>query len=92
MSTREHAHELIERLPESQVSALVGLLETMLDTAEVSIGDAPIDDEPVAAEEERAVAASKAWFENNPTGIPLEDVAAELGFSTEQIRGRKDAA
>lgn len=29
--TKEHAHELIERLVPSQVSAVVGLLEAMLD-------------------------------------------------------------
>lgn len=31
MSEREHAHELIDRLPEPQLSALVGLLETIVD-------------------------------------------------------------
>ena len=31
MSDREHAHQLIDRLPEPQVSALVGLLETIVD-------------------------------------------------------------
>ena len=91
MSFREHAHELIERLPESQVSALVGLLETMIDPANVSIRNAPIDDEPVTEEEERAVAASRAWFEKNPDGIPFEDVVADLGFTMDQVRG-KDAA
>ena len=28
---REQAHQLIDRLPETQVSALVGLLETIVD-------------------------------------------------------------
>jgi hypothetical protein len=30
---REHAHQLIDRLPEAQLSALVGLLETIVDPA-----------------------------------------------------------
>ncbi len=29
--TRHHAHELIDRLPEAQLTALVGLLETIVD-------------------------------------------------------------
>jgi predicted transcriptional regulator len=52
------------------------------------IRSAPIDDEPVTEEEERAVAASKEWFQNN-RGIPIEEVATELGLTMVQIRGHK---
>ena len=31
ISTKEHAHELIDRMAPGQVSAVVGLLEIMLD-------------------------------------------------------------
>jgi hypothetical protein len=68
---------------------VVRLLEVMTDPATVSIANAPIDDEPVSEEEERAVAASKEWFKHN-AGIPFEDVAAELGFTMEQVRGDKE--
>jgi hypothetical protein len=85
---KQHAHQLLDQLDPGQFEAVVRLLEVMTDPAMVAIGDAPIDDEPVTEDEERAVAASKDWFRNN-SGIPLEDLAAELGFSMEQVRGDK---
>jgi hypothetical protein len=88
---KQHAHQLLDQLDPGQFDAVVRLLEVMTDPETVSIGDAPIDDEPVTEEEERAVAASKEWFRNNP-GIPFEEVVAELGFTMEQVRGRKEPA
>ena len=81
--TRQHAHELIDRMPETQLLALVGLLETIVDPA--------FEDEEISEEETRAVARSKEWFKHNQ-GIPFEDVVAELGFTMEQIRGHKEPA
>ena len=86
---KQHAHRLLDQLALEQFEAVTRLLEVMVDPADVSIGDAPVDDEPVTEEEERAVAASKEWFKTNP-GIPFEDVVAELGFTMEQVRGDKD--
>ena len=54
----------------------------------VSIRDAPVDDEPSTEAEERAVAASKEWFKTNP-GIPFEEVVAVLGLTMDHIRGQK---
>ena len=86
---KQHAHRLLDELGPGQFEAVVRLLEVMTDPATVSIANAPIDDEPVSEEEERAVAASKEWFKHN-AGIPFEDVAAELGFTMEQVRGDKE--
>jgi hypothetical protein len=80
-NTRQHAHELIDCLPEAQLSALVGLLETIVDPA--------FEDEEIGEEEAEAVARSKEWFKHNP-GIPFEEVVADLGFTMEQIRNYKD--
>jgi hypothetical protein len=88
---KRHAYRLLDRLDPGQFEAVVRLLEVITDPAAASIRNAPIDDEPVTEEEERAVAASKEWFKNNP-GIPLEEVAAELGFTMEQIRGDREPA
>jgi len=52
---KEQAHEMIERLAPSQVSAVVGLLQAMLDPVARAIANAPIDDEPVTPEEEQAM-------------------------------------
>lgn len=49
---------------------------------------APFEDEETSEEEEQAVARSREWFKHNP-GTPFEDVAAELGFSMDQIRDYK---
>ena len=86
---KQHAHQLLDQLDPGQFEAVVRLLEVMTDPASVSIADAPIDDEPVSEEEERAVAASKEWFKHN-AGIPFEDVVAELGFTMEQVCGDKE--
>jgi hypothetical protein len=81
---RQHAHELIDRMPETQLSALVGLLETIVDP--------PLEDEEISEEEEAAVARSKEWFKQND-GIPFEQVVADLGFTMDQVRSAsKDPA
>ena len=59
--TRQHAHELIDRVPEAQLSTVVGLLETIVDPA--------LEDEDISEEEAQAVARSKEWFKRNP-GTP----------------------
>jgi len=80
---RRHAHELIDRMPETQLSAVVGLLETIVDPVAAALRNAPVDDEPVTEEEELAVAKSREWLKHNP-GIPIERVVAELGFTMEE--------
>jgi len=49
------------------------------------------EDEPLTEEDRRAVAASREYFRQNPEGgVPLEQVAAECGFTIDQIRDHKD--
>jgi hypothetical protein len=85
--TKEQAHELIERMAPSQVSAVVGLLESMLDPVSRAIANAPVDDEPETEAERQAVAASKAWMAQHPgEGIPYEEIRAELGLSGEDVK------
>ena len=82
--TREQAHELIDRIAPSQVSAVVGLLETMVDPVSRAIANAPFDDEPETENERRAVAASKAWMhEHADQGIPYEEILREVSLSAE---------
>jgi hypothetical protein len=73
---RQHAHELIDRVPDAQLSTVVGLLENMVDPA--------LEDEEISDDEAQTVARSKEWFKHNP-GTPIEEVAAELGFTMEQV-------
>src|SRR5258708_35687889 len=85
---RLQAHAYLDHLPEAQVSAIRGLLEAMLDPVSRALANAPIDDEPVTQEEERAVAKSKEWFKHNE-GVPFEQVVTDLGFTMEQIRNHR---
>lgn len=84
---KQEAHELIERMSVAQVSAVVGLLATMLDPVDRAIANAPLEDEPIGEEEARAVATSKAWVADHPgEGIAHEDVLAEFGLDPEDLR------
>jgi hypothetical protein len=86
---KKQAHELIERLPPTQLSAVVGLLEAMLDPVSRAIADAPIDEEPITPEEEKALDQAREWLKHNQ-GIPHEQVLAELGITQEEIERFKD--
>ena len=78
---REQAHQLIDRLPETQLSALVGLLETMIDPVAGALRIAPIDDEPESEEEKQAVAEAREWLaRRGGKGIPHEEAMRRLGI------------
>jgi hypothetical protein len=83
-ANKEHAHEMIERLPPGQLPAAIGMLESPLDPVSRAIATAPLDDEPVTKEEEKALAESREWLKHKK-GIPHEQVLAELGVTQEEI-------
>lgn len=78
---RQHAHQLIDRLPDTQVSALVGLLETIIDPVGAALREAPLDDEPETEEEKQAVAEARLWLQRKGgRGIPHEEGMRRLGL------------
>jgi hypothetical protein len=81
---KQHAHELIDRMAPGQVSAVVGLLEMILDPVTRAVARAPYDDEPVTPEDEKALAEAREWSKHNKS-IPHEQVLAELGITQEEI-------
>jgi hypothetical protein len=81
---RQQAHNLIDRMAPSQVIAVVGLFESMLDPASRATSNAPYEDEEISEEENLAVAASKEWLKHNK-GIPNEEILAEFGLTTEDF-------
>jgi len=83
-NTKEHAHELIDRMAPGQIAALVGLLEIMLDPVARSLANAPIEDEPISEEEIRSAEASKEWLKNHEP-ISHEEVLAEFGLTLEDF-------
>jgi hypothetical protein len=85
---RQHVHELIDRLPPVQLSALAGLLEAMVEPDPVAEGlrTAPLDDEPESEAEKQAVQEARDWLrQNGGKGIPHEEVLAELGLTAENF-------
>lgn len=91
MSTKTHAHELIERLAPNQVAAVVGLLQAMLDPVSQAIVHAPTDDEPLTAEEEKALTEAREWLKHNKP-IPHKQVLAEFGLTQEEIDHHREPA
>jgi hypothetical protein len=87
---KQQAHELIERLPPAQRTAVVGLLEAMLDPVSRAITNAPLDDEPESEEERRAVAEAKEWLQRNP-GIPFEEVLTDFGLTVSDLKDSKES-
>jgi hypothetical protein len=79
--TREQAHRLIDRPPETQVSALVGLLETIVDPVAAALGNAPIDDEPETEEEKQEVGETRDWLtRRGGKAIPHGEAMRRLGL------------
>jgi len=75
--TRQHVHELVDRLPAVQLDALAGLLESMVGAEREEPGD----------QEERAVDEAKEWLRaNGGRGIPHEEVLADFGLSVEDFQ------
>ena len=81
---RQQAHAYLDRLPPEQLSAVRGLLATMLDPVSRALANAPIEDEEIGQEEERAVAESREWLKHNKP-IPNVQVLAEFGLSQEDF-------
>jgi hypothetical protein len=78
---REHAQQLLNHLAPDQVAAVVHLMEVMLDPVSRALANAPLEDEEISEEEERAVAEAREWRKHNKP-IPHEEVLAELGLTT----------
>jgi hypothetical protein len=78
-NSKHQAHELIDRLAPTQVSAVVGLLQVMLDPVSRAIANAPLDNEPETDSEREAVTESKSWFQKRAgRGLPHREVVAEF--------------
>lgn len=81
---KQHAHQLIEKLDAGQLAAVTHLLEVMTDPVSRAIANAPVDDEPLTVEEEKAIEEARQWLRHNKP-IPHEQVLAELGITPEEV-------
>ena len=75
---KKQAHELIERLPPTQLSAVVGLLEAMLDP--VALANAPAEEEEITPETASALNRARESLARGE-GIPHEEILREFGLS-----------
>ena len=84
---KHHAHELIERLPDAQISTAVRFLEFMLlDPVARAVATAPPDEEPVTEQDRARLHGGQAWFaQRGGKGLPMEDVLAEFGLKPEDF-------
>ncbi len=76
--TKKHAYELIDRLPPTQLSAVVGLLEAMLDP--LSLATALVEEEEITLETAAALDRARASLARGE-GIPHEEIAREFGMN-----------
>ncbi|HTW45015.1 MAG TPA: hypothetical protein VMD58_05675 [Acidobacteriaceae bacterium] len=86
---KQQAHELIDRISTAQASAVVVLLEAMLDPVSVALANAPMDDEPVSEEEARDIAEARAAYARGEV-ISHQEVLAEFGLTDKdfELTGR----
>jgi hypothetical protein len=75
---KKHAYELIDRLPPAQLSAVVGLLEAMLDP--VSLATALAEEEEITPETAAAMDRASASLARGE-GIPHEEILREFGLN-----------
>jgi hypothetical protein len=75
---KKQAHELIERLPPTQLSAVVGLLEAMLDPG--ALANAPVETEEITPETAAALDRARESLARGE-GIPHEEILREFGLS-----------
>lgn len=79
--TRQRAHELIDRLPETQLSGLVRFLETIVDPVQAALVNAPVEDEEITGAEERAVAQARESLQRSGgRGVPHGEAMRRLGL------------
>ena len=74
---KQNVHEMIEQLDGSQLAALSQLLKVMIDPVSRSLANAPVEDEPVSAEESAALNAAHAAIQRGE-GIPHEELLREF--------------
>ena len=75
---KEHAHALLDMLPEEKLTAVVGLLEVMVEPLARSLASAPVEEEEITPETAAALERARASLARGE-GIPHEDIRREFG-------------
>jgi len=75
---KEHAHALLDMLPEEKLSAVVGFLEVMVEPLSRSLACAPLEEEEITPDTAAALERARASLARGE-GIPHEDMQREFG-------------
>ena len=70
---------MIDQLDPGQFYAVARLLEVMVDPVAHSLANAPVEDEPISAEEAAALDAAHASIQRGE-GTPHEEILREFGL------------
>jgi len=76
---KQYVHHMIDQLDPGQFQAIAQLLEVMVDPVARSLASAPVEDEPVSAEEAAALDAEHASIRRGE-GTPHEEILREFGL------------
>jgi hypothetical protein len=77
--TRRRAHELIDRLPETQISALTKFLKSIVDPDKATLQNAQLDDEAETDAERLAVAQARSSLQKTGgKGVPHNEAMRRL--------------
>jgi hypothetical protein len=77
--SKERAHELIDLLPERKLSAVVGVLEAMLEPVSLTLSSAPVEEEEITAETAASLDRARASLARGE-GIAHEEIMREFGL------------
>ena len=76
---RQQAHALLDMLPMEKLTAVVHLLEVMVEPLSRSLASAPVEEEEITAETAAALDRARASLARGE-GIPHEDILREFGL------------
>jgi hypothetical protein len=77
--TKERAIELIDQLQPAQLTAVVGLLEVMLQPLSEFLGTVPVEEEELSADTIASINRGEASLDRGE-GIPHEQILREFGL------------
>jgi hypothetical protein len=77
---KQHAHVMIDLLGPDKLTAVVGLLEVMLDPVSHSMAHAPYEDEEITPELAAELDAAQVSL-NRGEGTPHEEVLSHYGLN-----------
>jgi hypothetical protein len=76
---RQQAHALLDMLPVEKLTAVIHLLEVMVEPLSRSLASAPVEEEEITAETAAALDRARASLARGE-GIPHEDILREFGL------------